>query len=103
MLSLISETTTQPHLTDAATVTDHDRTIARAAQLFAVVLPETPVPDDSEFHRWLMRAGDDTGILYLAIHRAAGKQKEESQRGFEMDSAQVGGFINKTIKRMKRA
>jgi hypothetical protein len=83
-------------------VTEEDIAVSRASQLFAEVLPDTPVPDEAEFHRWFQRAGSDTAALATAIRRAARKRTDEGLRGFEMDSEQVGGFIAKTIKMAKR-
>jgi hypothetical protein len=85
-----------------AIVTEADRAVARASQLFAQVLPETPVPDETDFYRWHQRAGYDTAALATVIRRAARKRTDEALRGFDMDSEQVGGFIAKTLKAMRR-
>jgi hypothetical protein len=83
--------------------TGEDLAVARASQLFAEVLPDTPMPDPAEFHRWYQRAGSDTALLATAIRRAARKRTDEDLRGFEMDSEQIGGYIHKMLKAMKRA
>jgi hypothetical protein len=83
-------------------VTDEERAVARASQLFAEVLPETLMPDAAEFHRWFQRAAYDTAALDTAIRRAARRRTTEALRGFDMDSEMVGGFIAKTLKEMKR-
>jgi hypothetical protein len=83
-------------------VTDADRAVARASQLFAQLMQNVPVPDEGDFFRWYERAAYDTDVLATVIRRAARKLCDEARRGFEMDSEMIGGFIAKTLKDMKR-
>jgi hypothetical protein len=82
---------------DTATVSDNDLSAARAARIWAEMLPDTPMPDEGEFYRWLDRAGNNASTLFRAINRTSKKQRKEAKAGREMTRADVGKYVTSIV------
>jgi hypothetical protein len=84
---------TKRNTLEPLTVTDRDVTVARAACLWAEVMPEQMMPDYGEFVRFLLKAGKPAN-LYRAIQRAAHKSRMAAKyREQEMTFDEIERYV----------
>jgi hypothetical protein len=88
---------TNRNFLDTVTVTANDVSVARATSAWVAALPDEPVPDESEFYRWLNTAGNNSALLFSAIKRASNKQKKEAKAGHEMTTEDLRRYVTSVV------
>jgi hypothetical protein len=88
---------TNRNFLDTVTVTANDVSVARATSAWVAALPDEPVPDESEFYRWLNTAGNNSALLFSAIKRASNKQRKEAKAGHEMTAEDLRRYVTSVI------